>query len=65
MNSVGIKTHKIRRLQIEEDRCGNWRIRIFFNKGRQKLLRETYDTHTSACLSASGIAVVQNWFGGE
>lgn len=57
-----IKTRKVRRLVIEEDRCGDWRIRLYFDKGRCKQLGETYDTHRTACLAASGIPFQQNWF---
>jgi hypothetical protein len=57
-----IQTRKVRRLVIEEDRCGDWRIRLYFDKGKCKSLGETYDTHHSACLAASGIPTKQNWF---
>lgn len=62
MTATGIARRKVRRLVIEEDNCGNWRIRLYFNKGRCKLLGETYDTHNTACLAASGVQLEQNWF---
>ena len=62
MDSTSTKTRTVRRLTIEEDRCGNWRIRLHFNKGRCKLMGETWDTHTSALLAASGIPLKQNWY---
>lgn len=61
MTDTGIKTRKVRRLVIEEDRCGDWRIRLYFNRGRCRLLGETYDNHSSACHAASGVPVVHNW----
>lgn len=61
-SSTRIQTRKVRRLVIEEDRLGDWRIRVYFDKGRCKLLGETYDSHRTACLGASGIRMVQNWF---
>ena len=62
MTSTGIQRRKVRHLVIEEDSCGNWRIRLYFNKGRCKLLGDTYDTHNTACLAASGVQLEQNWF---
>lgn len=52
----------VRKLVVEEDRCGSWRIRLYFDKGRCKLLGQTYDTHHNACLAASGIELVQPWY---
>jgi len=49
------KKRKVRRLVIFEDKCGNWRIQILFNKGKCKTLGDTYDTHNTACRAASGI----------
>lgn len=60
-STLGVKTRKVRRLVIEEDRCGDWRIRLYFDKGRCKLLSQTYDTHSTACLAASGIPIEHNW----
>ena len=62
MTNPAIKTRKVRRLVIEEDRLGDWRIRLYFDKGRCRLLGETYDTHGTACLAASGIPLTHNWF---
>jgi hypothetical protein len=62
VGNSNIKTRKIRRLVIEEDRLGDWRIRLYFDKGRCKLLGQTYDTHHNACLAASGVPLQQNWF---
>jgi hypothetical protein len=61
-DTVGLKKRKVRRLVVEEDRCGDWRIRLYFDKGRCMLLRQIYDNHRSACLAASGIPPVEhNW----
>lgn len=56
-----IKKRKIRRITVEEDRCGDWRIRLYFDKGRCKVLGQTYDTHRNACLAASGIPLEHNY----
>lgn len=61
MSDTGIMKRKVRRLVIEEDRLGDWRIRLYFNKGRCRVLGESYDTHGAACLAASGVPVEQNW----
>lgn len=58
---VEFKMRKVKRIVIFEDRCGDWRIRLYFDKGPHKVLGETYDTHNHACLGASGISLKQTW----
>lgn len=62
MSTTGIKKRKVRRLVVEEDKCGDWRIRLYFDKGRCRAIGETYDSHRTACLAASGIQTEHNWF---
>lgn len=42
----------IRRIEIERDSLKNWRIRLYYNKGRCRLLPMSYGTHTEACTGA-------------
>ena len=55
------RTHKIRRIEILENRFGLWQITLYFNKGPKKLLDQSWDTHESACLRASGLSAKQPW----
>jgi hypothetical protein len=56
-----VTRRKIRRIVIEEDRFGLWVIRLYFNKGKCTTLPGSWDTHHSACLAASGVAMIQDW----
>lgn len=61
MDNIGIQKRKVRKIVIEEDRCGDWRIRLYFDKGRCKVYGETYDHHRNAVLAASGIPLEHPW----
>ena len=58
-----VKSRKLRQLVIAEDRLGDWRITLYFNRGRYKTLDGTYDNHQTACLAASGTRFEQSWEG--
>lgn len=60
-DNIGLQRRKVRKIVIEEDKCGDWRIRVYFDKGRCKASQLAYDNFSGACKAASGIDAEQNW----